>query len=50
MLPRSAASLPTAVISEAKKKCKFASSALDYDDVAGAIEFLTEAIELLNKK
>ncbi|CAI8011391.1 Vacuolar protein sorting-associated protein VTA1 homolog [Geodia barretti] len=42
-------SLSPEVISEAQKKCKFASSALDYDDVVGAIEYLTEALRLLQK-
>jgi vacuolar protein sorting-associated protein VTA1 len=42
-------SLPPEVVSEAQKKCKFASSALDYDDVGGAIAYLTEALELLKK-
>ena len=41
--------LPPEVISEAQKKCKFASSALDYDDVAGAVEYLTEALKMLKK-
>ena len=37
-------------ISEAQRKCKFASSALDYDDVTGAIAYLTEALHLLRKQ
>mmetsp|Transcript_3556 Transcript_3556/g.8363 ORF Transcript_3556/g.8363 Transcript_3556/m.8363 type:complete len:280 (-) Transcript_3556:86-925(-) len=33
--------------SQAKKKTEFASSALDFNDVAGARQFLTEALQLL---
>lgn len=34
-------------ISRAQKLCKFASSALDYQDVVGAVDFLQKAINLL---
>lgn len=34
-------------ISKAQKLCKFASSALEYEDVPGAIEFLGKAMKLL---
>lgn len=34
-------------ISRAQKLCKFASSALEYDDVQGAVEFLGKAMNLL---
>ena len=36
-------------VSRVQKLCKFASSALDYDDSATAIKNLTEALEILNK-
>ena len=36
-------------ISQAQKMCKFASSALDYDDVSGAVDYLTQALQLLKK-
>jgi vacuolar protein sorting-associated protein VTA1 len=35
------------IVAEAQKKCKFASSSLDYEDVTGAIDYLREALELL---
>ena len=38
-----------ASVMRAQKLCKFASSALDYDDVDTAIKNLTEALELLQK-
>ncbi len=34
-------------IARAQKLCKFASSALDYDDVTGAVEYLGKAMKLL---
>ena len=34
-------------IAKAQKFCKFASSSLDYDDITGAIEFLSKALNLL---
>ena len=36
-------------VSQAQKLCKFASSALDYDDVTGAVDYLTRALQLLKK-
>ena len=36
-------------VSQAQKLCKFASSALDYDDVTGAVDYLTQALQLLKK-
>ncbi len=33
--------------SKAQKYCKFASSALEYEDVEGAVEYLTKAVNLL---
>lgn len=42
------AARPTpAFISEAQKKCRFAISALDYDDIEGALQYLTEARNML---
>lgn len=35
------------VTAKAQKLCKFASSALDYEDVTGAVEYLEEALALL---
>lgn len=40
-------SLGPAEIAKAQKLCKFASSALDYEDVQGAIEYLGKAMNLL---
>ena len=40
-------SLPPEVISKTQKLCKFASSALEYEDTAGAVDYLTQALELL---
>ena len=34
-------------VSQVQKLCKFASSALDYEDVTGAVEYLSEALQLL---
>lgn len=34
-------------ISKAQKLCKYASSALEYEDTPGAIDYLTQALELL---
>ena len=42
-----AKSVGSAEISRAQKLCKFASSALDYQDVTGAVDFLQKAIKLL---
>lgn len=39
--------LGPAEIAKAQKLCKFASSALEYEDVQGAIEYLIEATKLL---
>lgn len=36
-------------ITKAQKMCKFASSALEYDDVAGAVDYLSQALHLLKK-
>ncbi len=41
------ASLSPAEVAKAQKYCKFASSALDYDDKASAIDNLTKALRLL---
>ena len=46
--PQTSSSDPASVM-RAQKLCKFASSALDYDDVDTAIKNLTEALELLQK-
>ena len=51
-VPQAQAPVPQAQIScndvsRAQKLCKFASSALDYEDVAGAVDFLQKAINLL---
>ena len=40
-------SLGPAEIAKAQKLCKFASSALDYEDIQGAIEYLGKAMNLL---
>ena len=45
--PSSQAALGPAEIAKAQKLCKFAGSALDYDDTVGAIEYLEEALKLL---
>ena len=34
---------------QAEKFCKYASSALQYQDAATAISYLTQCLELLNK-
>ena len=34
-------------IAKAQKMCKFAVSALDYEDVTGAIEYLNKSLHLL---
>ena len=39
--------LGPAEIAKAQKLCKFASSALEYEDVQGAIEYLSQATKLL---
>ena len=36
-------------ITKAQKMCKFASSSLEYEDVDGAIDYLTQALQLLKK-
>ena len=42
-----AAKLSPEDVSRAQKLCKFASSALEYEDVTGAVDYLTQALELL---
>ena len=34
-------------VSQAQKLCKFASSALEYEDVTGAVDYLSQALQLL---
>ena len=45
----SSASITPQDVSKVQRLCKFASSALDYDDANTAISNLTEALEILNK-
>ena len=45
--PQAQAKISSVDVSRAQKLCKFASSALDYEDVAGAVDFLQKAINLL---
>lgn len=45
----SSASIAPEDVSKVQKLCKFAISALDYDDANDAIKKLTEALEILNK-
>lgn len=43
----SGATLGPEKMSKAQKLCKFAMSSLDYDDVPGAMKYLTNALQLL---
>ena len=42
-----AAGVPPGDLKQARKYCKWADSALDYEDVATAVDNLTKAIQLL---
>ncbi len=44
---QAAVQLTSADTSKAQKFCKFASSAIEYEDIEGAIEYLTKAMNLL---
>lgn len=46
-LPRATSSLAPDVVTKAQKYCKYASSALDYDDASTAIQNLSKALNLL---
>lgn len=45
--PSKAATIGPEGVAKVQKLCKFASSALDYDDTTGAIEYLEKALHLL---
>ena len=45
--PAESSQIGSEQVAKAQKMCKFASSSLDYDDVNGAVEYLTKALHLL---